>query len=87
MLLRRSIRPQARQLLHTGKISFDEWTLKAGKVLESNEALDEMDSQNHPAIFMLSIFVACSLLIFTILLCLKNLEAIKDLKYEIGSFL
>lgn len=38
-------------LLHTGNISLGKWMIKDGKVLESNEILDETDSKNSHIIF------------------------------------
>ncbi len=54
-------------LLHTGKISLGRWIIKEGKVLESNEILDETETVH--SITLRAIFISCIItLIFSCLL-------------------
>lgn len=69
-------------LLHTGTISLGKWMIKDGKVLESNEILDENEHQNyqvlsHHILFYL-IFLAFALIICIITLS-KYLSIQKDI--------
>lgn len=55
-------------LLHTGKISLGKWIIKEGKVLESNEILDEAESLR--SISQKSVLIAC--IITIIISCISS---------------
>lgn len=72
-------------LLHTGKISLGKWMIKDGKVLESNEILDQNDSQNSHIIFKplyFSVVTIITIILFNILNTYKTEVTLQNLKED-----
>lgn len=74
-------------LLHTGTISLGKWMIKDGKVLESNEILDENDAQIHSFFSKHSLLYILAIIISLIIIpCLSvfffSTTKLNDLKFE-----
>lgn len=73
-------------LLHTGNISLGKWMIKDGKVLESNEILDENEHQNYQILSPHILFypICCIILALTIIIISSRYLSIqKDLSMSI----